>query len=251
MKIQFVHHGPGYEADLAKPIDISIPVRSGGENPNCYYSKDIKFEPVRSGDFVGDTREGGVVNHKEIFITPHGNGTHTECFGHISSAADGTINQCLRTFHFMAQLITLTPRKMENGDRVITLADYEKLPYLGTEAVIVRTIPNGRDKLTRNYSGTNPPFFEPAITQLMRSRGVKHVLVDLPSVDKEVDGGALGAHRNFWGFPGELSKSSTITELVYVDDTIVDGLYLLNLQIASLELDVSMSKPVLFKLERV
>ena len=140
---------------------------------------------------------------------------------------------------------------MENGDRVITLADYEKLPYLGAEAVIVRTMPNGRDKLTRNYSGTNPPFFEPAITQLMRSRGVKHVLVDLPSVDKEVDGGALGAHRNFWGFPGELSKSSTITELVYVDDTIVDGLYLLNLQIASLELDVSMSKPVLFKLERV
>ena len=251
MKVQFVHHNTAYAVDLAQPIDISIPVRHGRDNPNCYYSNEVRFEAARSGDFVGDIKEGGVVNHKEVFITPHGNGTHTECFGHIADAEDGTINRCLREFHFIAQLVTLTPRDTANGDKMVMLADYEKLPFSAVEAVIIRTLPNGEDKLTRNYSGTNPPFLDPGITQLLRERGVKHLLVDLPSVDKEVDGGALSAHRTFWGLPGELRRSSTITEMVYIEDTVKDGHYLLNLQIASLELDVSPSKPVLFKLERV
>ena len=41
----------------------------------------------------------------------------------------------------------------------------------------------------------------------------------------------------------------TITELIYVPDDIPDGLYLLNLQIASFEIDVSPSKPVLYQIE--
>ena len=77
---------------------------------------------------------------------------------------------------------------------------------------------------------------------------MNHLLIDLPSVDKEIDGGALAAHKKFWNMHGEVRKTSTITELIYVPNSVIDGLYLLNLQIPSMELDAVPSKPVLYKL---
>ena len=82
-------------------------------------------------------------------------------------------------------------------------------------------------------------------------RGVKHLLIDLPSVDKEIDGGALLAHRAFWEYPEKTNLERTITELIYVKNSILDGLYLLNLQISSFENDACPSKPVLYELEVV
>ena len=41
---------------------------------------------------------------------------------------------------------------------------------------------------------------------------------------------------------------STITELIYVNDSVSNGTYLLNLQIASFENDASPSKPILYKI---
>ena len=41
----------------------------------------------------------------------------------------------------------------------------------------------------------------------------------------------------------------TITEMIYVNEEIHDGSYLLNLQFASFENDASPSKPVLYSLE--
>ena len=41
----------------------------------------------------------------------------------------------------------------------------------------------------------------------------------------------------------------TITELIYVPNEIKDGLYLLQIQIASLEIDASPSKPVLYEID--
>jgi len=38
---------------------------------------------------------------------------------------------------------------------------------------------------------------------------------------------------------------ATITEMVFVDDSIADGLYLLNLQVASLRNDAAPSRPVI------
>ena len=49
------------------------------------------------GDWVGDVKQGGSVNFRNISFNPHGNGTHTECVGHISKE-DFSINQCLKKF---------------------------------------------------------------------------------------------------------------------------------------------------------
>ena len=71
-------------ANLDKPICISIPLKDGPHNPNCYWAEDPKFETIVQDDFIGNVSNGGSVNYKKVSITPHGNGTHTECLGHIT-----------------------------------------------------------------------------------------------------------------------------------------------------------------------
>ena len=87
--------------------------------------------------------------------------------------------------------------------------------------------------------------------QVIAQAGVEHIVVDLSSVDKEQDGGKLAAHKSFWRYPNDIRKQSTITELTFIDNATSDGLYLLNLQITSLELDATPCKPALYLLKEV
>ena len=77
---------------------------------------------------------------------------------------------------------------------------------------------------------------------------MKHLLIDLPSIDREKDDGLLLAHNAFWNTSGKVRTESTITELIYVPNSVEDGKYILNLQIAPFENDASPSKPILYKL---
>jgi kynurenine formamidase len=115
-----------------------------------------------------------------------------------------------------------------------------------SKAVVLRTLPNPEAKKQTDYSGTNPPYLEPGGVEWLRSQGVEHLLVDLPSVDREKDGGALAAHKAFWGLPGHPRPGATITELIYVPPYLPDGRYLLNLQVAAFDNDASPSRPLLF-----
>ena len=138
---------------------------------------------------------------------------------------------------------------MGNGDQVITLALLqEELAGKKPEVLLIRTLPNDLGKLQKDYSGTNPPYLAVEAVEWMVSQGIKHLLLDLPSIDREEDGGALAGHKAFWQFPGEERLDCTVTELIFVPDEIEDGLYFLNLQIAAFELDATPSKPVLYQL---
>lgn len=247
MITKITHKGKAYHADLSKPIDISIPLRTGEENVNAWHSSPVKIEPVRMGNWVGDVKQGGSVNFKTILFNPHGNGTHTECVGHISKE-DHSINQCLKKFFFIAELITILPDEV-NGDKVITRQHIETcLGDKRPEAVVIRTLDNNLQKINRHYTDTNPPYLKQEAAQLINDLGIDHLLIDLPSIDKEVDGGKLSAHHTFWQYPKDTKPERTITEMIYVPNTIFDGTYLLNLQIASFENDASPSKPVLYQL---
>lgn len=233
--------------DLSKPIDISMPLRAGDNNANAWYRPPVTMEPVRMGDWVGDVNKGGSVNFRDIWFNPHAHGTHTECVGHISKEFY-SINQQLQQFFFLAQLITITPDSLEN-DYVITAEHLMiGLHDANCEAVIIRTLPNDKSKLTRHYSNTNPPYLHHLATSYLRSRNIDHLLLDLPSVDREQDEGKLLAHHAFWNYPAATRTNATITELIYVPEEIADGNYLLNLQIAPFENDAAPSKPVLFKI---
>tara|TARA_R110002096_G_scaffold117211_5_gene253960 strand:+ start:939 stop:1688 length:750 start_codon:yes stop_codon:yes gene_type:complete len=249
MKIQFQHTHKSYQADLSKPLDISITMRASSDNPTAWYVDPPKIEPVRTEQFTGSVAEGGSVNFRDIAFNPHGHGTHTECVGHIAKEVF-SVNQVLNQFFFLAEVITISPQILENGDAVIFWNDIKNLrKHLDAEAIIIRTLPNTKEKLSKHYSNTNPAFVEPlAMTELVK-QGIQHFLIDLPSVDREEDGGALAAHRAFWEFPETINLQRTITELIFVDEQLKDGLYLLNLQIASFENDASPSKPVLYALE--
>lgn len=234
--------------DLSQPIDISIPLRAGKENVNAWYCDPVKIEPVVMGDWVGDVNKGGSVNFRNIFFNPHGHGTHTECVGHISKE-NYTINQSLKQFFFLAKLITVMPEKLTNGDEVITLKQIQKNIVKGVQAVVIRSLPNGTDKLTKQYSNTNPPYIQSDAMQYIVDCGIDHLLIDLPSVDREQDGGLLASHHVFWQYPEHTQLHRTITEMIYVPYDVKDGEYLLNIQVASFESDASPSKPLLYRLE--
>ena len=76
----------------------------------------------------------------------------------------------------------------------------------------------------------------------------KHLLIDLPSVDRELDGGKLVFHHAFWQVPIDPQFDKTITELIYVNDSIKDGSYILEIQTAPFENDASPSRPILYEI---
>lgn len=242
-----------YQIDLSKPIDISIPLSNTDENPIAWYIEKPEIEPVKFGDWIGKVSEGSSTNFNNIFFNPHGHGTHTECLGHITRDFY-SINQCLKQFFFSAELISITPEDI-NSDLVITKNQIERaLNVKNPEAIIIRTLPNSESKKHKNYSKTNPPYLSEEAAIYIREIGIKHLLIDLPSVDREEDEGKLLAHKAFWNVKDvnnlndDALLNCTITEMIFVEDTIQDGSYILNLQIASFENDASPSKPILYKI---
>lgn len=247
-----------FEIDLSKPIDISISLTNTDANPIAWYIEKPRIEPVRFGDWVGKVLEGSSTNFNNIFFNPHGHGTHTECLGHITREFY-SINQCLKQFFFTAELISIEPESI-GEDEVISLdcisTALNVTLKLGSpkEALIIRTLPNLESKKHKNYSKTNPPYLSEEAAKFIKEIGVKHLLIDLPSVDREEDEGRLLAHKAFWNVKdvnnlnADARLDCTITEMIFVSDNVKDGSYILNLQIASFENDASPSKPVLYEI---
>ena len=251
MQIQFQFDQATYKADLSQGTDLSITLKAGPEGVNCFWAPMVEYWPVKADGFVGSTAEGGLLNFFNIKCNPHGNGTHTECVGHITKAPY-KLNDCFKDAHCMALLVSVFPEKMDNGDRVITLRQIEDLTK-GTKtppALIIRTLPNHEDKKSRQYSGTNPPYLQADAAVWMAQNGVEHLLLDLPSVDREEDEGKLAAHKAFWNYPEQPRTHCTISELLFIPDEVRDGLYLLNIQTAPFDIDASPSRPVVYPVER-
>ncbi len=256
MKITIHANGKDYTADLSKPLDISLPITADGHNPVAWYLGQPVIEPVKMGEWTGKVSEGASTNFNNIYFNPHGHGTHTECLGHITKEFY-SINQSLKQFFFMAEVVSVMPDK-DDEDSVITRQQLEVLlKHKSPEALIIRTLPNSDTKKHLNYSHTNPPYLAEEAALFIRECGIKHLLIDLPSVDREEDGGKLVSHKAFWNVKDvnnlntNARHEATITEMIFVPDEVADGSYLLNLQIASFENDASPSKPVLYQLNQV
>lgn len=248
------HSAQNFAVDLSKPLDISIPLSNTDGNPIAWYIDKPVIEPVRFGDWVGKVSGGkSSTNFNNIFFNPHGHGTHTECLGHITREFY-SVNKSLETFFFTAEVVSVAP-EARDGDLVIAKSQIEEaLRGKSPEAVAIRTLPNPEEKLSRKYSETNWPYLLEEAAVFLREKGVQHLLIDLPSVDREHDEGRLLAHKAFWNVTdvNELNPDArldcTITEMIFVPGAVPDGSYLLNLQIASFENDASPSKPVLYSI---
>lgn len=248
------YNGSKWTADLHKPLDISLTLHAGPHQVQAWYVDPVQIDPVRTAQFTGAVSEGGSVNFRNIKFNPHGHGTHTECVGHISPTVH-SVNKALVHYHFVSRVISLRPERaktnvgtIEPGDLIITAEQLSNA--LGAdipEAVVIRTLPN-TGKTDAVYSNSNPPYLTEEAAIWLRNNGVDHLLLDLPSVDREEDQGELKAHHAFWNYPEAPRHHATITELIYVPDSISDGLYLLEIGMAPFENDASPSRPVLYLL---
>ncbi len=256
---------PGYSIAIGLDFD--------GPQPNIYHVARAFAKAYEYDGWVGDVRRGGSCNFETYNFTPHCNGTHTECIGHLTSDRLRIYEQLKEAF-IPAQLISIVPRSaaessdsyypgFKEGDRVIDRAlledatqDVGKGSSDFFAALVIRTLPNDHSKKEQDYMKISPAFFTLEAMEYIRSIGTRHLLVDLPSVDRLSDEGKLSSHHLHW----EISKDGagqltgermfrTITEMVFVPSTVGDGHYLLNLQIAPFLSDAAPSNPVLFDLK--
>ncbi|MBK7943228.1 MAG: cyclase family protein [Flavobacteriales bacterium] len=246
------HHGRRFRVDLGRPIDLSLPLHAGEGRLRAWYVDPVRMEPVVMGDRTFAVSAGAPVNFRNVFVNPHGHGTHTESVGHLDAGIT-PVGGLLDRFFFTAEVVSLRPeqRRAPDGrtDQVITLEQLRNaLDERPREALVLRTLPNTAGKDTRDWCGSNPAYLQSTATAWLRSIGVKHLLVDLPSVDREEDGGVLAAHHAFWDFPATVDTTRTITELLRVPDAVPDGRYVLELQLAHWMNDAAPSRPVLYAL---
>ena len=221
---------------------------------------------LQSNGFIGDTKQGGSCNVATVTVIPHCNGTHTECIGHIVDAPI-YVNEVLQTAVFPAVLVSVDPTTAEESvesyrpqpsaaDEIIERRRLKsRLDALGVtncEGLIVRTLPNADSKKKRDYGKTPAPFFSIECMRYIAALGVRHLLVDIPSLDKAHDEGLLTCHHIFWNLPEgshQLTESArvdrTVTEMIFVPDHIRDGFYDVSIQIPNWQIDAAPSRVLL------
>lgn len=266
MKANIEIDGLSLQVDFSKGQDISIPLIFNGSQPNTYNVNKAVSEAYSDGQFIGDTRKGGPCNFETYSLTPHCNGTHTECIGHITKERVDILSS-LKDMMIPSQLISITPvsssekykPELNEGDLLITKqALIEKLNHVPKEfleGLIIRTLPNDKLKKSQDYMKVKPAFFSIDAMQYLKYLGIKHLLVDTPSVDRLFDDGILSAHNIFWDTIGKEynpeTENKTITEMIFVDDNIPDGKYLLMIQIPAFVSDAAPSRPIIFDINEL
>jgi arylformamidase len=265
--------GP-FVVDVDRRVDLSLPIRFGEKDSRAFFLPAASSSAVEAGGFVGDVRRGGSCNCESHTLTPHADGTHTEGPGHLLAAR---VPVQAPVPVQLAVLVRVQPRLLDDSvddvsgnhrhdDRVVDAAllhgALERVgDTAGATALVVATA-TGFDVRARRYSGTNPPYLTVDAALLVRERGFQHLLVDLPSIDREDDGGLLATHRAFFDLPaGSLAAvtlplpvdvaARTVTELCVVDDDVAEGRYALFLQVAPIEADAAPSRPMLAPLLQV
>ncbi|WP_223670032.1 cyclase family protein [Kangiella shandongensis] len=262
--------GHTYQLELSQASSIAIPLAFDKAQPNHFGANQAKKEILQGDGFIGDTSKGGSCNVSSIEMVPHCNGTHTETVHHIIDELV-PVGNALTSSLTSCYVLSVTPQRAsdtnehyrpnrEDNDLLITRQALEQelssqdLDLMG--AVAIRTLPNTRDKRSRVYGESEqPPFFSTEAIEWLSQSNIHHLLVDFPSIDKMFDEGQLHNHHTFWNVPHgthQLTDTTlihrTITEMVFVDDDITDGLYWLNLQLPHFQLDAAPSRPVLYPL---
>ncbi len=255
--------------DAAHPVSLAIELDFAAAQPRHFGAPPAVARPFEAPGFAGSVARGASCNCEVLSLIPHCNGTHTEGVGHLTRERCHVSRTAPLGF-LPALLLTLVPQPAaasgedsspapRAGDLLLTRRSLEQawpaaLPF-AVRALIIRTLPNGADKRVRDYSGRTPPYLSQQAAALLVERHIEHLIVDVPSIDRTHDEGALTAHRIFFGLPpgaAELARATrsaaTVTELAFVPDELPDGPYLLELQLPALGGDAVPSRPLLYPL---
>ncbi len=256
--------------DLSRPLQIGIDLDPRGAQPRHFGAPAADSQPLSVPGFSGSVERGASCNCELLKLVPHCNGTHTECVGHLTVERLDAHRQ-IPPGLLPAVLITVQPAQPhealesaepepQSGDRLITRHAIERgwpenLPFK-PRALILRSLPNDGAKMRRDYSDIVPPYLSTEAAHFIVARGVEHLVVDLPSIDRTYDEGRLTTHRIFFGLPhgvrtlAEATRAqSTVTELAFVPDAVEDGPYLLEIQAPAIGGDAVPSRPLLYRFE--
>ena len=270
MELKVIIAGKSYQVDSRKPKSLAIPLRFNGPQPTFFGASKAQASPLRGDGFIGDTQQGGSCNVAEIRMVPHCNGTHTEAVSHIVHA-EHAVFESLPQSLMAAVVLSVTAVSASatsdayspTPDRDDALITREALElglagYAEDEltALVLRTLPNHATKKATEYGARHqPPYLSADATRYLVERSVQHLLVDFPSIDKMHDEGRLTNHHIFWNVPEGTQETTpdtrvtrTVTEMIFVDDEISDGLYLLNLQLPAFHSDAAPCRPVVYAL---
>ena len=234
---------------MSQPISIALPLKPGPSNARAWAAPPTRSEPIAAGEWIGDVGRGGSVNFAELHITPHGAGTHTESVAHISRLSETNhVAAVAPRSALVARLIDVPIRDLAERGRVADLTQLRDDPP-DAPVLLVRALGSGH--VDGDFTGTDPPYFLPEDMDLLAESGVQHLVTDLPSLDRESDGGRLLAHRAFWKFPGAIRAAATVTELARLNHAPGPGLYLITFNVLPLHADASPSVPILYALSKV
>ncbi len=264
MLIEVELAGRRWRADSDYCFDLAIHLEFDGPQPRFFAECAASATPLLSGSFVGRVERGASCNCDVLTLAPHCHGTHTECVGHVTEGKV-RISALTPAPLTLAALLSVEPRDRggEDEERVITADALARQaePWAGAPwtGLIIRTLPNEPAKKALSYAGPSPaPYFTPEAMRWIVQRQVRSLVVDLPSLDRADDGGALAAHREFWGLPPGCTDAARavraealVTELAFVADGIPDGLYLLDLQIPAFASDAAPSRPVIYPVREI
>jgi arylformamidase len=257
--------------DLAQPVSLAIPLDFANGQPRHFGAPAATSRPFALPGFEGAVERGASCNCQTLTLIPHCNGTHTECVGHLTREpldAHGVAPLGL----LPALLVSIEPTTAEGadgestepapqpGDLLITRRALERgwnniKPPFTPRALVLRTLPNSPGKRHQDYSNQTPPYLTGEAAQWLVERGIEHLVVDLPSIDRARDEGRLTAHRIFFGLPRADTSlahatraGATVTELAYIPDSLQDTACLLEIQVPALGGDAVPSRPMLYPL---
>jgi len=260
------------EVDLSHPVDLSLRLEFHGEQPRHFGAPPASAHPYAVPGFSGSVASGASCNCEVLTLIPHCNGTHTECVAHLTREPLDAY-RVVPTGLLPALLLSVTPESAaavregsvpapQAQDELITrralIRAWPAHAPFAARALVIRTLPNGPEKRTRDYSRATPPYLTREAAELLSERGVLHLIVDVPSIDRAHDEGRLTAHRVFFGLPpgstalaAAQRAAATVTELAYVPESLPDGAYFLELQVPPLAGDAVPSRPLLYPLLEV
>ena len=211
MIIKVSHNKQDYKINTKQSIDISIPYNFNGAQPNFYDVNPGKLSPFKFAETSYSVANGAGCNVPEISMNIHCTGTHTECVGHLLEK-NGSVSECIQDLYMPTVLLTVRPKlfsECSDGYHVAVKGDekviskesievsYKKHKLNNPLSMIIRTLPNPKEKQFYSFTENYPPFFTND-SLIFLSNKIQHLVVDIPSIDRMEDDGILGNHRIFW-----------------------------------------------------
>ncbi|MFC2155259.1 cyclase family protein [Acidobacteriota bacterium] len=222
---------------LGQPRTVSREVTFYPETKsvNGFYLPRIESTTFQYKDqFVGDVQKGGSCNVDILRYVPHGL-THIETSAHILSWDERAVTlkdippQNLCGLVYLMDLTHLEAKPGQSIDRRDIEARIKKITLPITMLALktrASLLPQDTD-----FSGKDYLYLHPEAAQAIHDFKPRlHCLIlDLPSIDRENDGGQLLAHRYFFGLPRKAhqwvdKEKRTLVELAWFSD-LKEGYY--------------------------